>query len=861
MRRFALGLFALAVALIVPQPLWAADEGGADKPAAYAKFVTGLTPQRGLFTLWRGGDGKLYLEIAKAQLSTDFIMSPVPGSGLGGFGVTPGLPYIAFARIVRFTRDDNKISFTWPNTSFLAPDGSPAALAVAQNFAPSVIAVAPIVAEDAASGAVVIDASPFLGDIIDMQNYLRAVLDTDKSPGGAYRLDPSRSFFGPSKAFPENVILEADQTFASAEPAVIDNVPDARTVQIRIKYNIAKAPDAGSYTPRLSDDRVGFYPNIMLNFGTDRVEERQVRYILRWNVARHPLVYYISNTIPREYRDTIKAALLTWNDAFAKIGIQNAVQVRDQPDDPSFDEDDIRYNTVHWLTLSNSGGYAQAGVVFDPRTGELIKTSIVIDSDLVRFGYLEGRDFTIPGADEPAGFLHEAGYAREAHASAAFGLWSLRAMGAAPWDGVPDAYVQDFLRSIVLHESGHNWGLQHNFIASEAYSPKELQSKAFTARNGITNSVMEYTPINLWPKGTPNGDYFQVVLGPYDYYAIKWGYAPVPGAHTPQDEVPTLQRWASVWSDPRYRYMNDEDVAWGSGHAIDPRVNQNDLSNDNLSWCRGQMAIADGLLNGLDRRYDVAGSTHDAQRTAFSLALSPYVRCASVAWHYVGGEYLSRAHVGDPHAASPLAPVPAGESKRAFDLLDRYVLSDRAWHFSPHLLRQLVYTEWVTDFPQAAWQYDPPDRHDVPVARIAGIVQQRVLTAMFAPALLQRIDDLSLKYGPRATMSLGDLFAWSHHAVFADLGRAARSSDPIHRSLQQWYARKLALLLLAPARGTPYDAQSLARADLTVLRTEVARAAKLPARDALDRAHLAALANVADQALNARTVVPVEAAR
>ena len=508
---------------------------------------------------------------------------------------------------------------------------------------------------------------------------------------------------------------------------------------------------------------------------------------------------------------------------------------------------------MHWLTLSNGGGFAQAGLVFDPRTGELVKTSIVIDSDLVRFGAIEGQDISAPSREDAGFAAHEAAYGRGMRASAGMGLWALRAMDEIPWNAMPPNYVNDFVRSIVLHESGHNWGLQHNFIGSEAYSAKQLQSKDFTSKYGVTSSVMEYSPVNIWPKGTPNGDYWQLVLGPYDYYAIKWGYAPVPGAKTPADEVATLGQWASAWSDPMYRYANDEDVEWGDGHAIDPRVEQFDLTNDNLGWCDAQFTVVDRLFQSLEPRFATSRSTHDAQRQAFEFALFPYTQCASIASHYLGGEFLARAHIGDPGASLPLDPVPVAKARQAFALLDRYVFSERAWHLSPRLLRQMVYTEWVTDFPQAPWQYAPPVRHDEPLTAIAATLQGRLLGQLFAPVVLQRLDDLSLKYAPGATMTLTDLFAWTHRSVFGDLA----SSSEVHRNLQQWYARVLARLVLAPDPATPYDAQSLARAELVTLRAELVRAEAARSGDALVRAHLAALRNVADQALNARTVLPV----
>jgi hypothetical protein len=353
------------------------------------------------------------------------------------------------------------------------------------------------------------------------------------------------------------------------------------------------------------------------------------------------------------------------------------------------------------------------------------------------------------------------------------------------------------------------------------------------------------------------GDYFQIVLGPYDYYAINYGYAPIPGASTPEQEVPTLQRWASRWSDPRYRFAMDEDVQWGDGHAIDPRVDQFDLTSDNLGWCESQLRLVGSIVRNLPNRYHRPGETHDPMRQAFGLAFFPFATCMNVAWHYVGGEQLSRAHIGDPRAQQPLTPVSRAQTRRAFALLDTNLLSPAAWNLSPALLRQMVYSEWLTDLPLPAWAYNPPQRHDVPISTIVEGLQQRTLAAIFSPALLQRLDDLSLKYAPGTTMSIEDAFAWTQTSVFGDLrtGRVA-SAGPIHRSLQQWYARMLAQRLLAPLPGTPYDAQSLARAELVSLRAD-AKAARAKARlDAITRAHLDALGDVADQALSARTVIP-----
>jgi len=615
MRRFLYATLAVFVLFAAPAAADdSSDGGGGGGPAPYAAFTKDAQAQHGLFTVWRK-DGKVFLELAPKQLDVDFIQTAVPRNGIGGYFFFNGSTDFAPARLIRFSKVDNKIAISWPNTDFIATNNA-AALAISQTFASSTVDVAPIVSTDDATGDIVFDASPFLGDVLDIATTLKQVLNV-QDPENGYRLDSQRTYFGPTKAFPDNVLIEADQTFASDLPNVIDNVPDPRSLLIKVDYNIAQAPDNSDFMPRLADDRVGYFDNTHLEFGNDSVRSRDVRYAIRWDVqpsdpskrpspSKHPLVFYLSSTIPPEYRPAVRDALLAWNKAFITLGISDAIMVKDQPDpsvDPTWDPDDIRYNVVRWLTESNGGGFAEAQLVYDPRTGQEFHTGIVIDADLMQFGSILYPFEVQPNVTAVKTFSgEEALYAQVMRREAGFGLEALQLLGLANYQ-TPASFKYDYLKSIVLHESGHDWGLQHNFIGSDDYSAKQLQDKAFTSRNGVATSVMEYSPINLWPKGYHQGDYWQTALGPYDYYAIHWGYARIPGARTPQEEVPTLNRWASAWSDPRFRFASDEDVAWFNAHAIDPRVNHWDLSNDTLGWCDTRIKLATDLMNGIDKRF------------------------------------------------------------------------------------------------------------------------------------------------------------------------------------------------------------------------------------------------------------------
>jgi hypothetical protein len=866
----AFAIFIASAALLATTAARADDSGGgAGPPAAYDKWTAGKTPQPGLFPLWRNG-GKVYMEIASSQLDKDFIEQAIPVSGLGGWDITPGNPYYDVARDIRFTRVDDTISITWPNTSFIAPEGSPEERAVETTFAPSVVAVAPIVAEDATTGKVIMDASALLGDVSDFTDGINQTIGIS-DPLAKYALDPTRTYFGPTEAFPDNDVIEADQTFASAAPPVaVDNVPDPRSVQLKLDYNILQAPSDG-YMPRVADERVGFYPNIQLQFGNDSVQGRQVRYILRWSFApadptkpsdaTHPMVFYLSDTIPMRYHDTVRDALLEWNKAFEKIGITNAIQVRDQPDDPAWNPDDLRYNVVRWLTESNSGGFAQAGSVWDPRTGQLIHVGVVLDADLMYYNYQDWGVYINAAARAALSGpgRGEDDYGPGMRAEAAFGKVALTQMGLLSTPAQENQFDQDFLRNIVLHESGHEMGLEHNFIGSEAYTAKELQSRSFTSRYGIASTVMEYAPMNVWPKGTPQGTYWQTTIGPYDYYAIHWGYAYIPGAADPQAEVPTLKRWASTWSQPEHRFAMDEDVWYFNAHAIDPRVSQNDLSNDDLGWCSTQMDLARNLMQDIGSRFEISGQAYDPMRNALGDLYFHYDGCAYIAEHWIGGEYVDRSHAGDPgFSGTALSPAPRADEQRAFGILDKYMFSDSAFAYPSSLLRKAVYTEWVTDFPQPPWAYSTQPRHDVPIVEQIGSDQAAMLQLLFQPLLLQRLDDLSTKYAPGSTMSLADLFDWMQSSAFGDLDTKRLSTIPeVHRNLQQMYARMLSQMVLHPADGTPYDAQSLARMELKSMQPALATALTSTRLDTVTRAHLESLSDLVTQTLEAKTVVGI----
>ncbi|HTU69124.1 MAG TPA: zinc-dependent metalloprotease [Candidatus Baltobacteraceae bacterium] len=811
-RRLAEFISAALVAIV----LTAAAPSPAPAPTALEAFMKGATIHPGLIPIVDKA-GKTYLELSTAQFGEDFIETSVPASGMGGFGPAPGEPYIAPARILHFERYGETIVLRWPNTYALTANGSAQRAGVEQSLPNSIVAVLPIEAQDGEH--VVISAAPFLGDVGNLADTLKYAV---KNPAHAYHIDATKSFFLATKAFPENDVLRVDQTWTSADPDLVDNAPDPRSIEVRITYNLIQAPNDG-YVPRVYDPRVGFFSQPLLDFRNDTRLQRTIDYIIRWNFgtrtssapanAANPVVYYLSSDIPPEYRQTVRDALLTWNKAFAKVGILNAIKVEQQPSDPSWDSDDIRHNMIRWVDTSNPAYGAQAEIIDDPRTGEEINVGVNFDAAVPMHGRLDYKYAVAPARGLPDSLAAE------------------------------NAFAQNLLRSVVLHESGHDFGLQHNFIAHEAYSARQLQSKSFTDRYGIASSVMEYAPINLWPKGTPQGDYVQLVLGPYDYYAIQYGYGLVPNAPN--------------WTNPWFRFASDEDAReFAGGHSIDPRVQTFNLTNDPLAWCKTQAAMYHGLMDSVNARFPERGMPYDEARAAFVTDMSGYLRCVYDPVHTIGGEYLSRAQRGDPGALAPLTPVTLAQDRDAWDQLDAGLFSEAAWHFNPAVLDTLTYSEISVPLFSAKWAYDPAPHHGVSILSTVGAAQQSALAELFSPIRLQRIDEFSLRYPPGKTMTLTDLFDWTRAGIFGDIaGGAVTHEGPVRRNLQTMYATFLGQMVTAPRPGTPGDAQALARLQLEDLRSDTSAALSRRGLDEMTRAQLESLRAIAEQSLSARATI------
>ncbi len=623
-----------------------------------------------------------------------------------------------------------------------------------------------------------------------------------------------------------------------------------------------------------------------------------MRYVTRWRLERaepidpknpnklsapkKKIVFWIEKSVPEEYRAAVREGILEWNKAFEKIGFRDAIEVRQQENE-DFDPEDISYNTFRWI--ASDRGFAMGPSRANPLTGEILDADIIFDASMVRFWKQESRLFqngrpasliqatregygfesvpTLPGMRdggmregeapaEPRGWNEqpkdpEAGRKRARMLAARHGACQcgsqmryelgLAAMTAAARAGelVRDDLVQQAIKHVVMHEVGHTLGLRHNFKASTYLKNDQLHDTKLTREKGLVGSVMDYSPVNLAPKGIKQGDYFSSTLGPYDYWAIEYGYKPLTGGT--EGEVEKLREIAKKSAQPGHDYLTDEDMFATS----DPLVHVWDLGSDPMQFGMGRIALADELLKGLDERVVMKGEGYQRARTAFDVLMGRYANGTYLVAAFIGGEHMHRDHRDDPNARDPFVPVKGDKQREALKFLREHVLADKAFQFSPALLRKLAADRW------SHWGDDSPLSVDYKLNERVLRIQTTALNHLFSPAVLARVQNLALKADKdEKPLEIAEIFRAGTDGVWGDVGakEAKEGNKPLassvaRRNLQREHLRRLTGLALGAGRG-PADARSLARMHLRLLKDKIGNvlAEKDMKLDDTTRAHL-----------------------
>ncbi|MFZ9418771.1 MAG: zinc-dependent metalloprotease, partial [Sediminibacterium sp.] len=503
-------------------------------------------------------------------------------------------------------------------------------------------------------------------------------------------LNTSKSKYAQLRSFQDNTDVVVDLSYDN--PNVMANggadIADPRYVRVRMQHSFIAMPK-NNFVPRKDDPRIGYFME-EVNDQTSISPTPYKDMIHRWHLVKkdpsaaisdpvEPLVYWIENTTPLEYRQAIFDAGTRWNEAFEKAGFSNAVQMKIMPDNATWDPADIHYNVIRWVA-SSQPSYGAIGPSFvNPRTGQILGTDITVEwysgsatpinDELFNGASYNSQDIQIPHFNTK----DYCNLANELKAQYTAGLTTLELNGASDTE-IKEMHKQ-FLNYLIMHEMGHTLGLNHNMKSSQMLSPAEVNNTAITHKIGLMGSVMDYPAINIALDKSKQGDYYTTKAGPYDLWAIEYGYTPF----KPEEEEAGLAKIAARSTDPKLAFGNDGDDMRAPGSGIDPRVNVNDFTNDAVGYAEDRFKIVNNLMGKLVSKYSKPGKSYAELRARYGSLLSQRRNMIAAASRYIGGIYVDRAFPEQKSATKPYTPVPLAIQKKAMTTLGKYVFAPNAY--------------------------------------------------------------------------------------------------------------------------------------------------------------------------------------
>ena len=776
----------------------------------YNDVINEFTYIDGLFDFyWDEKKNKSYISIKPNQLSNHFLLNITRQSGdayyYGGPSMLGEFPFM-------FKKVGNNIQLIHINVLFRADKDRAIAKAVENDFSNSIISSSSIVSmPHDSTGSILVDANKlFIRDTGYISNH----------GGGRYTFDYKNSYFLDIKSFVYNTELEISSHYKSNKPTNSYTLPNSRSMEVKYHMSISQLLN-NDYKPRAVDDRVGYFSTIYQDYTNTLQETQYVRYVNRWNLQKknphhdlsepiEPIVYWIENTVPEEFRPAIKEGIEAWNIAFENIGFKNAIIAKQMPDDAEWDPADVRFSTIRWF-VQPGAGYAVGPSRANPYTGEIYDADIRISADFVKGFYEEFYEYVDPIInDEVTSLWQEEHIENEHHHNCQYGdhLRDEMAMG---WhklinygyingndENLKD-YVHKGLVDLVLHEVGHTLGLRHNFKASSIYSIEQLSDDNFTKKYGISGSVMDYHPVCLFDKGQTM---FQTKPGVYDLWAIEYGYK----QFIDNNDSFHLESIASKSNHPLLSYGTDEDTFGRSSRGIDPLSNVWDISNDPIGYYTNELEGVKYLWENLLNKFEKDGQRYQKIRNVFQQGIGEYINAGLSAPRFLGGIYFHRNHIGDKGQKSPFVIVEAERQREALNFLIQYYFDKDAFAFDPELLNKLA-PERHEDFKDYVWTLD---RVDYPIHTIVQKIQLYTLYSIFHPRRLSRIHDNELKHDN--TFMMHEMFEQIENVIWQEL-ELKENINSYKRELQKIQINLYSLIIYSNF-GFPSDAVSLARQSL-----------------------------------------------
>ena len=520
---------------------------------AYKEIITAKAKSDdGIFQVHQVGES-YYFEIPFSQLEKDMLLvsriAKIP-AGLGGGYLNAGSK--TNEQVVRWSRVNNSIHLKSISFNSVANEELPIFQSVNDNNYAPVLAAFKIKAFNKDSTTAVIEVNElFLKDIPALSGLNSSLRKKYKVKG----VDKTRSFINRMQSYPENIEIRHDMTYSASEPP-----SDYRsgTISMQMSQSLYLLPEQ-AMQPRLFDKRVGWFTVSQIDYGSEALKADEKTYLRRWRLEPKdpeaysrgelvepvkPIVYYLDPATPEKWRPYFRQGIEDWQTAFEAAGFKNAILAKDAPtkeEDSDWSSEDARYSTVRYVATTTRN--AMGPSVSDPRSGEIIESDIVWYHNHLRS--YRNRYLLETGAANP----------------------KARTLN------TPEEEIGEMMRMVISHEIGHALGLPHNMKASFAYPTDSLRSPSFTNKWGLASTLMDYTRYNYVAQPGDGEVRWVRMLGPYDSYAINWGYRVIPNVNSAQDEKATLNAWINEKAgDPVYLF--------GGRNRFDPSSQTESVGDD-----------------------------------------------------------------------------------------------------------------------------------------------------------------------------------------------------------------------------------------------------------------------------------------
>ena len=353
-------------------------------------------------------------------------------------------------------------------------------------------------------------------------------------------------------------------------------------------------------------------------------------------------------------------------------------------------------------------------------------------------------------------------------------------------DGVPEWFVGPLIAELVAHEVGHTIGLRHNFKASSIYSFEKINSDELKGKETLAGSVMDYLPINMFKGvGKKQGDYTMIEIGPYDYWAVEYGYSILKSESD-------LKKILSRVSDPKLQFATDEDT-----FGPDPFARRYDFSANPLQYAHNQMNIVNHHRDRLLDKFVKDGQSWAKARYGYQLTLSLQSRAVSMMANWIGGSNVNRDKKGDPGNRYPVTPVSSNLQREALDFVLKNSFEDKAFGLNTELLRRMGSDRWIDNLSRSM------DSATWPVHEKVMGIQASTLTMILNPTTLGRVyDNEFLVEADKDAITLPEILGKLDDAIWTEIKVSAKGEysarkpliSSLRRNLQREYLERLVSL-------------------------------------------------------------------